>query len=507
MAELRTALDRIESIKNGTDDTFYFEHQTIDQVREFDSGIFENTILGINAQRNDLGRSAVLENESAINDAAAEFSINPDIVKAVIYAENSRGWYDSINFIGSSTVLPGNIQEHWEILIPGSDVNNVNDNIRLTAKLLSEIASRLENPHIEDIYALFNSMSHDRTYENAETKNTPFFVQQVFLAEAWNHDSWFLPNRQDILPSDGEWCFLAGTLIDMWPVDLFLEPGSDRVYDQEVIRARIWRKPIEKVSPDDWVVSFDEKGNLCPGKVTRTFRNEAKIVLNFFGTGVTPGHVYYRPDSKRAHKFETLIDVLRDDGMIEKQDGTLIRAATNVPVGDPRDGFVRAVTGPRHSDGTVEAKDEGRIRLGTRFIVDGQRSYAVADLIEAAGGIVDDDELIRVGDGASIPFHWECSDTLPKPEDFVLACSGTTLEDIYKAAEWEDQAPHMSAPVVLDGGPVRPLSPADLAAMPANAPLEIGVSYTVNDQLPYRKERRAAQSRRRRFERPRKCLN
>ena len=68
------------------------------------------------------------------------------------------------------------------------------------------------------------------------------------------------------------------------------------------------------------------------------------------------------------------------------------------------------------------------------------------------------DELIRVDDGDPMPFHWHLGDKLPKPEDFVLECSGTTLEDIYKVAEWESQRPHMPAPMVMDGGPVQPLS-------------------------------------------------
>ena len=121
------------------------------------------------------------------------------------------------------------------------------------------------------------------------------------------------------------------------------------------------------------------------------------------------------------------------------------------------------------TDGSVIAKDRGRIRLGTRFVFDGKRSYCVADLIKAGGGIVGEDELIRVGDSAPVPFLWDQDDTLPRPEDFVLTCSDTTLEDIYKAAEWEGQRPHMPAPIVMDGGPVQPLSQTHLAAMSQRA--------------------------------------
>lgn len=270
-----------------------------------------------------------------------------------------------------------------------------------------------------------------------------------------------------------EECFGPEAPIDMWPLDLEFAPDPYKQYDQDAVQAKIWKKPIELIEVGDYVVSHDKDGNLVPGYVPRTFQNEARILLNFHGTRVTSGHVYYRADSKRAQKFETLINVLRDDGVIQHQDGTLIRAATNVSVDSPRDGFVVAVTGTRQADGSVAIKEQGRIRLGTRFVVDGTRSYAVADLIEAAGGLVED-EMIRVGDGSAMPFHWEFGETLPKPEDFVLACSNTTIRDIYyKAAEWEDQAPRLPAPMVLEGGPVRPLIGADHAMMPRNEPLDV----------------------------------
>lgn len=185
-----------------------------------------------------------------------------------------------------------------------------------------------------------------------------------------------------VAPRGNSQCFGPEVPIDMWPLNPDLKPGPDGIYDQEEVRASIWTKPIELVEVGDIVVSFDENNNLVPGPVARTFQNDVKILLNFHGTRVTPGHVYYRPDSKRAHKFETLIDVLREDGVIQHQDGTLIRAATNVPVGDPRDGFVRAIAGTRRSDGSVYTTDQGRIRLGTRFLVGSgkdRKSYAVAD--------------------------------------------------------------------------------------------------------------------------------
>jgi hypothetical protein len=307
-------------------------------------------------------------------------------------------------------------------------------------------------------------------------------------------------------------CFGPEVPIDMWPLDPDLEPGPDGIYDQNAVRAKVWKKPIELIQVGDLVVSFDDDGNLVPGPVTRTFQNNAKILLNFHGTRVTPGHVYYRPDSKKSYKYETLIDVLRDDGVIQKQDGTLIRAATNVPVDSPRDGFVRAVAGMRKADGSFTQTDEGRIRLGTRFLIgtgEERKSVSVAGLIERNGGIVGDDELIHVGDGPGVPFTWDFGDTLPKPEDFVLACSGTTLEDIYKAAEWESQGPRLPAPMVLDRGPVQPLKGVALSEMPRNEPLNVThapMAATKPQRTLNREQRKAMEAQQRKAAKTRKRL-
>ncbi len=308
-------------------------------------------------------------------------------------------------------------------------------------------------------------------------------------------------------------CFGPEASISMWPLDPEFAPDPNnpfKQYDQDAVRAKIWKKPIELIRVGDYVVSHDKNDNMVPGYVPRTMNNQAKVLLNFHGTPVTPGHVYYRPDSKKSYKYETLIDVLRDDGMIEHSDVVKLRAATNVPVGTPRDGFVQAVTGTLRADGGIDVKERGRIRLGTRFLVgEGKerKSFAVADLIEHGGGVVGDDELIRVGDGPGMPFHWDFGDTLPKPEDFVLACSQTTLEEIYNAAEWESQGPRLPAPMRLDRGPVEPLKGAALSAMPRNEPLDVsfdGMPTAKPQRTLNRKQRKAMEAKQRKEAKSRK---
>ena len=78
----------------------------------------------------------------------------------------------------------------------------------------------------------------------------------------------------------------------------------------------------------DIVVSPDKWGRLQPGRVTRTMTNIATHILDFWGTGVTPGHVYNCADGPLKGGFAPLMDILRMDDAIMRADGTMIRAAT-----------------------------------------------------------------------------------------------------------------------------------------------------------------------------------
>ncbi|MEM7634680.1 MAG: hypothetical protein AAF299_08985 [Pseudomonadota bacterium] len=253
---------RVEAILEGRNQKIKFEHQEVGDVEEFKDGIFENRIdinpFGLPAYYNmqdNFGAGAfVRANTGAINDAADEFGVDPNMVKAVIYTEMSRGWYDKISPRQSPSVLPGNLKKHWEELIPGSDVNNKSDNIRLTAKLISEIGKRPDEPYPEDIYSLYNGMAHDRTYRNNKTKNTPYFLKQVLKARAWEFDTWKLPNRLDVADINPEdHGFPAGTLVDE-------QEGSIRGGEESgsagtrLDRRKIFEKiPDKQAAPDGFV--------------------------------------------------------------------------------------------------------------------------------------------------------------------------------------------------------------------------------------------------------------
>lgn len=262
-------------------------------------------------------------------------------------------------------------------------------------------------------------------------------------------------------------CFLAGTPVTM-------ADGST--------------KPIEQVEAGDWVLSFDHKtGETKPGRVKRTMQNRAKIILDFHGTFVTPGHVYWCAGGTFEGRFAPLIDILRDDGVIQHQDGTLIRASSGCAVGSPDDEQFWAYLTREEPDGTDRVLDRRQLRFGTRWMLPDGSHFSMREYMAGIGVQPQrDGSMLWVREGIVAPFVWVLSDRLPNPEDFVLARSQTTLADIYRAGEWEAIQPTMPAPMVRDGGPMQPESSLRLAATPQNVPLALAGGVASSSLLPER---------------------
>ncbi|MEP4978985.1 Hint domain-containing protein [Ascidiaceihabitans sp.] len=247
------------------------------------------------------------------------------------------------------------------------------------------------------------------------------------------------------------------------------EPYAEKmcfVADTKILLSNRTLKPIEQIRPGDIVTSYDTNGNLVPAKVVRTFANEATHILDFFGTGVTPGHVFFCGEGRFKDQHVTLLDILRSDGGVVDASGKIIRACTGDEVGSDNDTtFVWAITGTPQPDGTVTIADRKQLRLSTRVITKDGRDLSLADIIFAMNATVTDTGMIRPnGSDTEVPLHWTFSPNLPAPEDYVLQRSGVTLEDIFAANEWE-QRPKLPAPTRGEAGPSFVKSVEDVKGM------------------------------------------
>lgn len=226
--------------------------------------------------------------------------------------------------------------------------------------------------------------------------------------------------------------------------------------------------PISSVRESDEVLAFDPsaengRGGLVPRRVTAVHRSEVDHVLDVFGLGVTPGHATLCGDGPNEGRFRPVMDILIDDGAVVNENGSLRRLSTNAPVGSDDDlpvqvALVRPFAG-RDAKGrerrSLKAVELGWLRTGTRFIKpdsakdreaagDGTTAaigdeFTLGEVIRANGwqlvtkgrkrGMIRQ----RPGDSPK-PFPWG-GDALPRPEDYVLAKSGVTLDELRQAAK------------------------------------------------------------------------
>lgn len=219
---------------------------------------------------------------------------------------------------------------------------------------------------------------------------------------------------EDILRRADPYCFAPGT-----PVS---RPGGVAVN-------------IESIRPGDLVTAYDRDGNLRPARVTAVHVNQVAHILDVHGLMVTPGHHTLCGDGPYADQHVPIIDILRTDGALVREDGSKVRAATGCDLRSTDDQFVWAITGDARPDGTTKLRAKGRIRLGTRVITPEGLDISVRELIAGAGGTVTSSGLIVRGEGGpQMPFLWTFGDHLPKPEDYVLQRSGLSLMDLYDGA-------------------------------------------------------------------------
>lgn len=225
--------------------------------------------------------------------------------------------------------------------------------------------------------------------------------------------------------------------------------------------------PISSVREGDEVLAFDPdaengRGGLVPRRVTAVHRSEVDHVLDVFGLGVTPGHATLCGDGPHEGRFRPVMDILIDDGAVVNEDGSLRRLSTNAPVGSNDDlpvqvALVRPFAG-RDAKGrerrSLKAVELGWLRTGTRFIKPGsaeEREAAGDGTTAAIGDEFTLGEVIRANGWQLVtkgrlrgmirqrpsdspkPFPWG-GDALPRPEDYVLAKSGVTLDELRQAA-------------------------------------------------------------------------
>lgn len=327
------------------------------------------------------------------------------------------------------------------------------------------------DPHNPSDASQLRSITYDPngntyvTQYNISSSHAPYALVKVYGPTGLLIDELQRPIDPDIAAqissgflTPNDQCFLAETPISMWPTDPLFKPKADGTWDEELVLSKVWTKPISEIAVGDLVVSYDDKGRIYPGTVNRTMQNHATHILEFWGTGVTPGHAYLCGDGKFKDQHVPLMDILRTDGAIVRDNGTLIRAATNYEVGSMADMMIHATASMQKPDGSWTPQKTGKVRFGTRIILPDGKHMSFFEMAQQEGWKVSEDgymvAMMKTENGVQekkFHFPYAHGENLPKPEDYILQRSDVTLESIYAAGEWEQIGTRMPAPEGMIG--------------------------------------------------------
>jgi len=113
-----------------------------------------------------MGVDAVAEHEEMIVQEAERTGVDPDLIKAIVYVENSHGGnYGALTEAAGAadSYLPMNVQKsRWQTLAGKSaDLTDARANIRAGATLLKRIVDRSPEYSIDKIATLYNNLSAD----------------------------------------------------------------------------------------------------------------------------------------------------------------------------------------------------------------------------------------------------------------------------------------------------------------------------------------------------------
>lgn len=117
------------------------------------------------------GRSAVQKHDDFISKHSEKHNIDPDMLRAVMYAENARGHKIIVNdltdqFGKSKSIMPMNIQkDSWSKLIDKNpeDMYDPNINVEASTILLRRITNALDKPTPAKVGTLWNNLGARKT--------------------------------------------------------------------------------------------------------------------------------------------------------------------------------------------------------------------------------------------------------------------------------------------------------------------------------------------------------
>jgi hypothetical protein len=285
-------------------------------------------------------------------------------------------------------------------------------------------------------------------------------------------------------------CFIAGTLITM-------ADGT--------------KKPIEEIDEGDMVLSFEPDANnglgaAVPGKVTRTFQNSTRVLLDVCGLRVTPGHEFLSDNGQ----FLSIANILRQDrAFVRDVDGKGVpfRARTGSLIGSDEDVVFATIFNDPRTGALRYANVRGCKMYAMRLVPDApvvmREPISLINILRENGLCWTPDGVIVSADGKTIKaVQWPQGRTPFDTGDDAGAI--VTLDGESFTPDWIANIPHdgeeIRAVMNAGGGPDDSLllgpggvvtmkytdgkgvfsEPAHRQTLPAMRPTLAATNYTVN---------------------------
>ncbi len=144
-----------------------------------------------------------------IEDAALHYSIDEDMLKAVVWMETTHGWYD--HWVKTpKTIRPMNVYlDYWCGLgVTRGDLCAPGTNIAVGTFILAQIKMRLDDPAPEKIATLYNQLGANQVSDYGAT------VVEYALLRPWLNRGRDAPAKSSMMPKAGR--AGQGGLLDDW---------------------------------------------------------------------------------------------------------------------------------------------------------------------------------------------------------------------------------------------------------------------------------------------------
>lgn len=132
-----------------------------------------------------VGRRAVEKYDSIIEEEARKRDVDPDLVRAIVYVENARGYYDVVKR-NPDSIRPMNINHRLWKNLGGINSSNAKDpriNIRAGVELIKRISDRVDNPSPRVIASLWHFIGQEKTSE--DKRGYQARVNYVYKNKLW----------------------------------------------------------------------------------------------------------------------------------------------------------------------------------------------------------------------------------------------------------------------------------------------------------------------------------